>query len=35
MRTLIHDGDASGLALFLCGMAALVGLVSRMAGIWP
>lgn len=31
---LIHNGDASELALFLCGLLALVGLVARMAGVW-
>lgn len=38
MRTLtrlfIHHGDASGLSLLCCGLIALVGLVTRMAGVW-
>lgn len=35
MRSLLHNGDASEFALFLAGILALIGLVARMAGVWP
>lgn len=29
-----HNGDVSELALFICGLLALCGLVARLVGVW-
>lgn len=34
LRILTSDGDASEIALLLAGLIALIGLVSRMTGVW-
>jgi len=34
-RLLWRNGDATELSLYLCGMLALLGLVARVAGVWP